>query len=243
MIEGIKVLTFDVGGSIFDWQTATRTAVRALAAERGVEVDDRAFCFAWRRRMFEQLAEVRHGERPGRTRMPSTARFWTNSAAEYPALKLTPEDRDGLNRAWHRMEVWEDVPESLAMLREHYVVAILTVLSLSIVVDSSKHAGIDWDAYLSCEFLGVYKPEAEAYQTGARLLGAAPEETMMVAVHPPDLAAAQRAGLKAAYVKPKLEGDGEPGRDQRLRGDRGGLPGPRAAVVRLSIGRHATYRR
>ena len=211
MIDGIKVLTFDVGGSIFDWQTATRTAVRALANERGVEVDDHAFCFTWRRRMFEQLAEVRHGERPWQNADAIHRAVLDELAAEYPALELSPEDRDGLNRAWHRMGVWEDVPESLAALREHYVVAILTVLSLSIVVDSSRHAGIDWDAYLSCEFLGVYKPEAEAYQKGARLLGATPAETMMVAVHPPDLAAAQRAGLKAAYVKPKLKEMGSRG--------------------------------
>ena len=216
MIDGIKVLTFDVGGSIFDWQTATRTAVRALAAERGVEVDDRAFCFTWRRRMFEQLTEVRHGNLPWQNADALHRGVLDELAADYPALELTPEDRDGLNRAWHRMDVWEDVPESLAALREQYVVAILTVLSLSIVVDSSKHAGIDWDAYLSCEFLGVYKPEPEAYRTGARLLGAAPEETMMVAVHPPDLATAQRAGLKAAYVKPKLEEMGS-------RGDTGGF--------------------
>ena len=109
------------------------------------------------------------------------------------------------------MGVWEDVPDALLRLRERYVVAILTVLSLSIVVDSSKHAGIDWDAYLSCEFLGVYKPEAKAYQTAARLLGAEPEETMMVAVHPPDLAAAAKAGLKTAYVKPKLKEAGSRG--------------------------------
>ena len=216
MVDDIKVLTFDVGGSIFDWQTATRTAVRTLASERGVAVDDRAFCFTWRRRMFEQLAEVRHGKRPWQNADAIHRAVLDELAEEYPSLELTADDRDALNRAWHRMDVWEDVPESLVALRERYVVAILTVLSLSIVVDSSKHAGIDWDAYLSCEFLGVYKPEAEAYRAGARLLGATPEETMMVAVHPPDLAAAQRAGLRAAYVKPKLEEMGS-------RGDTGGF--------------------
>lgn len=109
------------------------------------------------------------------------------------------------------MGVWDDVPEALAKLREHYIVSILTVLSLSIVVDSSKHAGIDWDAYLSCEFLGVYKPEPEAYQSACRLFRAEPHEVMMVAVHPPDLAAAQRAGMKTGYVKPKLEEMGSRG--------------------------------
>jgi FMN phosphatase YigB (HAD superfamily) len=56
MIKGqVKALVFDVGGSIFDWQTATRTAVATLAKSRDVEVDDRAFAFDWRRRMFETL--------------------------------------------------------------------------------------------------------------------------------------------------------------------------------------------
>ncbi len=211
MIEGIKALTFDVGGSIFDWQTATRGAVRALANERQVQVDDREFAFTWRRRMFEQLAEVRRGERPWQNADALHRSVLDELAAQYPALELSETDRDQLNTVWHRLDVWEDVPESLPRLREHYVVSILTVLSLAIVVDSSKHAGIDWDAYLSCEFLGVYKPEAQAYQSAARLLGAKPEETMMVAVHPGDLAAAQRAGMKAAYVKPKLEEMGSRG--------------------------------
>jgi 2-haloacid dehalogenase len=203
-LKGIKALTFDVGGSVFDWQTATRTAVRALAEERGVEVDDKAFCFTWRRRMFEQLAEVRSGARPWQNADSLHSAVLDALAEQYSALELSASDRDELTTVWHRMGVWDDVPASLARLREKYIVAILTVLSLSIVVDSSKHAGIDWDASISCEFLGVYKPEAEAYQKAARLLGAKPAETMMVAVHPPDLAAAQAAGMRAAYVKPKL---------------------------------------
>ncbi len=41
MSTAVKALTFDVGGGIFNWQDATREAVRALAATRGVAVDDR----------------------------------------------------------------------------------------------------------------------------------------------------------------------------------------------------------
>ena len=209
--QRIRALTFDVGGSVFDWQTATRTAVRELARERGAAVDDRAFCFAWRRRMFEQLAEVRAGKRPWQNADAIHRAVLDELAAAHPQLELSAGDRDELNRAWHRMDAWEDVAESLLRLRERYVVAILTVLSLAIVVDSSKHAGLSWDACLSCELLGAYKPDAAAYQAGARALGARPEETMMVAVHPPDLAAAARAGLKTAWVKPKLEEAGSAG--------------------------------
>lgn len=204
MIENIKVLAFDVGGSVFDWQTSTQAAVSELAQARGVGIDVSEFCFTWRRRMFETLALVRRGELSWRNADQIHREVLDELGEQHPMLELADNDKDHLNQAWHHMGVWEDVPDALLRLREHYVVSILTVLSLSIVVDSSKHAGIDWDAYISCEFLGVYKPEAEAYQTAARLLGATPAETLMVACHPPDLAAAQRAGLKAAHVKPKV---------------------------------------
>ncbi|MYD43809.1 MAG: HAD-IA family hydrolase [Gammaproteobacteria bacterium] len=204
MVQDIKVLTFDVGGSVFDWQTATQGAVSALAEDRGVDLDVAAFCFRWRRRMFETLAKVRSGELAWLNADQIHLAVLDELGDAYPALQLSAGDKQQLNDAWHRMDVWEDVPAALIRLREHYIVSILTVLSLSIVVESSKHAGIDWDAYLSCEFLGVYKPEPEAYQTAARLFGVSPAETMMVACHPPDLAAAQRAGLKAAHVKPKV---------------------------------------
>ena len=204
MFENVRVLTFDVGGSVFDWQSSTRAAVNELAQARGVELDVPEFCFTWRRRMFETLAQVRRGDLSWRNADQIHLEVLDELDEAHPQLELSAEDKQQLNRAWHRMGVWEDVPEALVRLREQYVVSILTVLSLSIVVDSSKHAGIDWDAYLSCEFLGVYKPEPEAYQKAAELFGVTPAETMMVACHPGDLAAAQRAGLKAAHVKPKV---------------------------------------
>lgn len=206
----IKVLTFDVGGSVFDWQSSTQAAVKDLAHKREVSVDEAEFCMRWRRRMFECLGEVRHGTRPWQNADSLHRHVLDELAEQYPALELSNDDKDHLNEAWHRMDVWEDVPDALSGLRERYIVSILTVLSLSIVVDSSKHAGIDWDAYISCEMLGVYKPDNEAYRKAASLLRATPAETMMVAVHPPDLRAAQRAGLKTAFVKPKVW---EPGAD------------------------------
>lgn len=204
MTGEIRVLTFDVGGSVFDWQSATRAAVKEIAEERRVELDVPAFCLQWRRRMFETLAQVRRGNLSWRNADQIHLEVLDELGEQHRELALTSDDKQRLNSAWHRMDVWEDIPDALVRLRERYIVSILTVLSLSIVVDSSKHAGIEWDAYISCEFLGVYKPEAEAYQKAARLFGVEPSETMMVACHPPDLAAAQRAGLKAAHVKPKV---------------------------------------
>ena len=131
MRNGIKALTFDVGGSIFDWQTATRRAVRALANARGATVDDAEFAMTWRRRMFEELVRVRSGELPWQNADQLHRAVLEELADADPQLELSEADRDEFNRAWHRMGVWDDVPDALRKLREHCIVSILTVLSLA----------------------------------------------------------------------------------------------------------------
>jgi 2-haloacid dehalogenase len=64
----------------------------------------------------------------------------------------------------------------------------------------ARHAGLPWDAVLTAELFGRFKPDPAVYLGAARLLGLAPAQVMMVAAHPSDLAAAQRAGLKTAYI-------------------------------------------
>ena len=59
----IEALTFDVGGTVFDWQSAVRTRAGALATARGADVDVAQFALDWRRRFFELLGEVRSGRR------------------------------------------------------------------------------------------------------------------------------------------------------------------------------------
>ena len=72
--------------------------------------------------------------------------------------------------------------------------------NVALLVDMAKRAGLPWDAVLSAELFGRYKPDPEVYRGAARLLGCEVGEVAMVAAHPSDLAAAQRAGLMTAYI-------------------------------------------
>ena len=75
----------------------------------------------------------------------------------------------------------------------------------------ARHAGLPWDCVLSAELFRKYKPDPDVYRGAADLLGVAPGELLMVAAHPSDLAAADSAGLKTAYVDRPLErGPGGP---------------------------------
>ncbi len=208
-LNTIKALSFDVGGTIFDWHHTIRDEVERLAQERGVEMDCASFTNNWRWRMFELLGQVRSGELPWMNADELHRRALDDMVVQYPILDLTIAERDALNQVWHRLWVWTDAPQALEQLRSRYTVVVLTILSWALVVDSSKMAGITWDGILSCEFLGHYKPDPEAYQAGVQLLGIAPHEAMMVAAHPGDLRAAKAAGLHTAYVpRPGERGEG-----------------------------------
>ena len=103
------------------------------------------------------------------------------------------------------MNAWPGSAECLEALRSRYKVTVLTVMSWAIAVDCSKQRhqlGI-----LSCEFLGHYKPEPEAYHASARYLGLDISEVMMCAAHN-DLQAAARAGMPTDVPVPTERGEG-----------------------------------
>lgn len=55
-------------------------------------------------------------------------------------------------------------------LRQRFIVVSFTILSISLIVDTVRRNRLHWDAVISCEMVGVYKPRLEAYQRAARLL-------------------------------------------------------------------------
>ncbi len=199
-LSNVKALAWDVGGTIFDWHHTIRDEVSAIADAQGVELDAAQFTNMWRFTMFQRLQLVRRGDLPWLNADQLHRRVLDEVMDKHPQLQLSPGERDDLNQVWHRMNAWPGSAECLESLRSRYTVTVLTVMSWAIAVDCSKHNGISWDGILSCEFLGHYKPEPEAYQASARLLGLDISEVMMCAAHKGDLQAAARAGMPTAYV-------------------------------------------
>ena len=211
-LNQITTLTWDIGGTVFDWHHSIKDDVAKRATAQGADVDPALFANTWRRRMFEQLKRVRTGDLPWMNADELHRMVLDELAEQHPSLEYRARDLDELNQVWHRLYVWPDAPEALRRLRERYTVVVLTVMSTAIAVDSSKHNGVEWDAIISCEFLGHYKPAPEAYQGGLKLLGVEPSEAIMCAAHPGDLRAAMAAGLRSAYVpRPGESGEGNDG--------------------------------
>ena len=199
-MEKIKALFFDVGGTVFDWKNTVKNEIAALAAEHQIELDAEKFAKDWRATMFRIHNEVRNGNLPWMNSDEMDAHALEQLTARYPILGTV--DQTGLVRStWHNLRVFEGAADSIARLRTQYTVSVLTILCMESIVSSSKRGSVIWDAILSCELLGYYKPSLQAYKEAIRIMGFQPQETVMVAAHMGDLASAAQVGMRTVYVQ------------------------------------------
>src|SRR5882762_6270786 len=203
--SSIRALTFDVFGTVVDWRGSIIREGRALGKQKKLKVDWAAVADAWRDGYKPAMDRVRKRQLPWMSIDQLHRMILDDVLAKLRIDGLTPEDKDHFNHAWHRLRPWPDARPGLKRLKKRYVLATLSNGNMSLLVDMARNAGLPWDCVLSAELFRHYKPDPEAYQGAARLLGLPPGEVMMVAAHPRDLEAAQRAGLKTAYVPRPLE--------------------------------------
>jgi len=205
----IRALCFDVFGTVVDWRSSVIAEGRALGARLGLRADWAALTDAWRRAYYRSMTEVARGERSWDTIDVLHRQELDQLLPRFGLQSIGESDRAHLNLAWHRLAPWPDTVAGLGRLRQRYVISTLSNGNLSLLVNMAKHAGLPWDAVLTAELFGHFKPHPAVYQGAARLLGVAPAQLMMVAAHPADLVAAQGAGLKTAYVlRPDENGPG-----------------------------------
>jgi 2-haloacid dehalogenase len=205
----IRALVFDVFGTVVDWRSSVIAEGQALGQRLGLAADWPALADEWRAGYFRSMARVAKGELPWTTIDALHRQVLDDLLPRFGLAALDEAERDHLNRVWHRLAPWPDSVAGLSRLRQRYVTATLSNGNVALLVNMARHAGLPWDCVLSAELFGRFKPDPEVYLGAARLLGFTPPQLMMVAAHPSDLAAAQRAGLKTAYIpRPDERGPG-----------------------------------
>ena len=209
--NSVKALTFDVFGTVVDWYGSIIREGQLLAANKGYDVDWEKFAVSWRAGYGPAMNKVRNGEMPW-TKIDDLHRMILDDLVEeYNLTGMSEAELVHFNEAWHRLSPWPDTVSGLNKLKSKYVIATLSNGNVSLLTHMAKNGGLPWDAVLSAELSGHYKPDPEAYLKAADLLSLKPEQVMMVAAHPGDLRAAARTGLKTAYViRPLERGPGRP---------------------------------
>ena len=126
-LSQIKVLAWDIGGTVFNWRGTIQKELETISREQKVELDIFQFASEWRYGMFDMLAKVRSGEIP-RMNADQIHRKVLDDVIDLDGiLSLSESERDDLNTVWHRLEAWDDAPEAIERLRGRYTVVPLTV--------------------------------------------------------------------------------------------------------------------
>ena len=196
-----KVLAFDIFGTVVDWYGSIEREVNAL----NLEVDSGAFALAWRSGYQPAMQRVRSGEL-GWTLIDDLHRMILNETlAKFGIDSMAEEQRQHLNKVWHRLDAWPDSVAGLTRLKSRFTLSTLSNGNIGLLTNMAKRAKLPWDCILSAEVFRAYKPDPATYLGVAKVFDLNPREVMLVAAHQEDLAAARACGLQTAYIERPLE--------------------------------------
>ncbi|MFK4789513.1 HAD family hydrolase [Microbacterium sp. ZW T5_56] len=216
----VRVVGFDLDGTLFDHRGSATTGVREFLRGLGVEPTDEivTFWFAVEGAEFEQwrAGRITFGEQRRRRLRRVLAELGINHTDD-------PDDLDRLfdrylidyERAWR---LYPDVTEVLAMLRQRGLrLGLLTNGSEDQQRRKLSVTGLDdhFDAICVSEAIGAQKPDRAAFLALARSLQVEPHSCLFIGDNPEqDVVGAIRAGMRAA----------------RIERDRAGAPGLAAVI-------------
>ena len=204
--SNIKALIFDVFGTVVDWRTSVIRQAAQFGRDHGLERDWEAFAVAWRGKYRPFMDKVRTGELPW-TNLDRLHRMSLDEVlTDFEILGVNEEAKDELNLAWHRLDPWPDTVPGLYRLKRRFIIAPMSNGNVALMTNMAKNGGMPWDCILGAEVAKHYKPDPESYLTAVELLMLRPEQVMMVAAHQGDLLAAQKVGLRSAFVPRPMEG-------------------------------------
>jgi len=184
---------FDVFGTCVDWRTSIARAV----AEDMPELDALAFADAWRAEYDPAMARIREGDR-GYVALDDL--HVENLIIAARKFGRVCNDPSSLARAWEHLDPWPDVVPGLTALRRNAIIAPCSNGSIALMTRLARYGGLPWDCILGADLAQDYKPKPAVYLAACAALRLPPVQVVMVAAHNGDLAAAQAAGLRTAFV-------------------------------------------
>ncbi len=219
----VEVLTFDCYGTLIDWEAGILARLRRVLDARGVAAADEDLLARYARheavieagpyrRYRDVLADALRGVAAELGVEPSAAEAaaFGDSVGEWPAFP--------------------DSADALARLADRYRLAVITNCDDDLFAASNRRLGVTFDAVITAEQVGSYKPSRRNFELALQRIGVPRERILHVAqslFH--DHVPAQELGLTTAWIDRRR---GRPG---------SGATPPAAATPDLAVPDMATF--
>ncbi|MFN3975238.1 MAG: haloacid dehalogenase type II [Dehalococcoidia bacterium] len=199
-LESVHTLTFDVFGTILDLGGSLADHIQTFLAEVGSPLSAQELWGSWRlRQRLEQYQDSLL--LMGHSGYQETARRALLYVLRQASIPFTSGQVERLMAAWQHLKPFPDVGEGLRRLKSRYRLAIVSNGERAFLEYLVAHRiAFPFDAIISVQEVGVFKPHPAVYRSAARLLGEEPHHLLMVSANSFDVMGARSCGYHGAWV-------------------------------------------
>ena len=195
----IRVLMFDLYGTVVDMQGGLTEAVAPYLKAKGWNGRPDALVTWWRRTHFENSmidALLQREHTPYR----EIGRRALTYTLERAGIPHTQDEVQRLVAEIERLRPFPDAVAALTGLKQRYQLVILSNGDPDMLEHARPHLGIEFDRIISVAEAGSFKPHVATYRKAAELLGLAPDAILFVANHAFDCVGAKAYGMRTCFV-------------------------------------------
>ena len=195
----VSTLMFDQYGTVVDMQGGLTGMVAPFLAGKGWRGDPHRFVTWWRRTHFEDSMIDSLCDR-GHTSYREIGHRAVSQVMRRAGIDHTGDEVRWLVGCIERLKPFPDVIEALERLRGRYRLAILSNGDRDMLEAAKPHIGFPFDAVISVEEAGCFKPHRATYATACARLGVEPASVLFVANHAFDCIGAKAGGMRTAFI-------------------------------------------
>ncbi len=197
-LSDFDAVTFDVYGTLIDWEPSIIALLAQWAKRDGVTAGDEELLMAFDRARAE-IQKIR----PALLYPDVLRRCFARIAAEY-GLAEDEELREKFAKAPHSWPAYADTHAGLTALRARAKIGALSNIDEGSLKSSCSKMGIQFDIVVTAERVGAYKPDWPHFHTGIADLAAMgiPRERILHVGQSlrADITPANKLGLKCAWI-------------------------------------------
>jgi len=206
-LTDFEALTFDCYGTLIDWETGILEHLRPWARRYGVEATEEELLEAFGQHEIRLEAET-----PGRL-YPDILRQAYAEIARQWGTPVAAAEADAFARSVGSWPAFPDTPPALNYLKRHYKLVIVSNVDRASFAESNKKLGVAFDAIVTAEDVGSYKPDPRNFHYALDVLdkmGVARDKVLHTAqsrYH--DIVPAKSLGLAVMWINRRREKPGE----------------------------------
>jgi len=194
-----SLITFDCYGTLIDWESGMKNALRNLTKRRNISFDIESLP----ERYIEIELEI---EKEGYRKYKEVLGLGVRRLFEEKGIMLSSEEEKIFADSINTWPPFNETTEVLRKIKEKYKLAILSNIDEDLIKHSIKLIGVEFDGVITAEQVKSYKPSHGHWKRMMDVFKIPKENVLHVAasyVH--DIVPAKELGFQVAWINRKDE--------------------------------------